>query len=144
ASCFALTVGQGSSGTLQFEAPTARTLTVGSDLVIAPGGTLRTAASGSQSGHVLAVAGGLTNGGTLDLSPNGNAAGARLTFTGAGNASFTGSGAVTNLRTLTINKGSSFASTLTLAPAVLTVQGLASGAPGFLTLTNGTLRVSGT
>src|SRR5262249_30186414 len=117
---------------------------VGSDLVIAPGGALRTAASGSQSGHVLSVGGNLTNAGTLDLSTNGNAAGARLTFTGTASASLTGSGAVMNLRTLTINKGTSFASTLTLAPALLTVQGLATAVPGFLTLTNGTLRVSGT
>src|SRR6202007_1039489 len=55
----------------------------------------------------------------------------------------TGSGAA-DIRTLTLNKGTSFASTLTLSPASLSVRGVTTDVAGFLTLTNGTLRISGT
>src|SRR5262249_46729151 len=143
-SCYSLTVGQGGSGVLEFESTNARTLTVSHDVLVSPGAVLRASNAGSQTAHVLSVGGNMTNDGTLDFSTNGGAAGAGLTFTSSANASFTGGGTVTDLRTLTVNKGTSIGPTLTLAPATLSVQGVAAGAAPFLTLTNGTLRLSGT
>src|SRR5206468_7586625 len=115
ANCYGLTVGQGASGVLRFEATSARTLTVGSDVLIAAGAVLGSALSGTQSGHVLSLAGSLTNQGTLDLSTNGDLAGAAVAFTGGANASFTGNGSVTNVRAITIAK--STGAVVTLNPA---------------------------
>jgi len=144
--CLSLTVGQGVSGVLQYLGGTASTLTVGGDVTIAAGGTLRTGTSGTVLTNVLSVGGNLTNNGTLDLSTTSNATGATLTFTGAASATFSGTGGTTDIRTLTINKGTSSASVLELSTSNFTVQGTTTdGAPsGFLTLTNGTLKISGT
>jgi hypothetical protein len=141
-----VTVGNGASGVLQWEDVTARTLTVGGDVTVANGGTFRSALSGTVTTHVLSLGGNLVNNGTLDFSTNGNTAGADITFTGAGSATFGGSGATSDIRTLTVNKGSSSASVLDLSTTNFTVQGTTvDGAPmAFLTLTNGTLKVSGT
>ena len=144
ASCYALTVGEGTSGRLGFDPTIARTLTIGGDVLVRPGGAIQTAPSGAQTGHVLSVGGNVTNDGTLDLSTAGNQAGARLTFTGESNTTFAGTGTTTNLRTMTINKGVAPDAVLTLAPAQFSVQGRSSGAGPFLTLTNGTLRIAGT
>ena len=144
ASCFGLTVGQGTSGALLFESANARTLVTGGDVLVSPGAVLSSALTGAQTGHSLSVGGSLTNQGTLDFSTNGNTAGAGLTFSGGANASLAGSGAITNLRTLTVNKGSGPGAVLALGPASFSVQGATGGAPAFLTLTNGTLRIAGT
>ena len=143
--CRRLVVGQGTSGVLQFETTTARTLTVGADVTIAAGGTFQTASTGSQAGHVLSLAGNLTNNGTLDFSTSGNLAGAGITFTGATSNTFSGPGS-TDIRTLTINKGTSSANVLDLSPGSFAVQGTTTdGTPSaWLTLTNGTLKISGT
>ncbi len=141
----ALNVVVQSGGILEFETTTARTLTVGQSVTINSGGIFRTAATGTQTGHVLSVGTDLTNNGTLDFSTNGNTAGARITFTGAASNTFGGTGATTNIRTLTINKGTSNANVLEMNPSNLTVQGtVVDGTPmAFLTLTNGTLKISG-
>ncbi|MEP6952141.1 MAG: T9SS type A sorting domain-containing protein [Ginsengibacter sp.] len=139
-------VGAGASGTLTFDANTAETLTVQTDVTIAPGGAFQSATTGTVTTHVLSLAGNLTNNGTLDLSTNGNTAGANITFTGASNNAFGGSGATTDIRAITIDKGTSSSNTLELNPASFTVQGTTADGiqMGFLTLTNGTLKVSGT
>lgn len=141
---FSLTVQNGA--TLQFDSATARTLTVATSVTINAGGTFQTASTGAITGHILSVGTDLTNNGTLNFSTNGNTAGANLTFTGAASNTFGGTGGTTNLRTLTINKGTSFANVLELNPTNFTVQGtVVDGAPmAFLTLTNGTLKISGT
>ncbi|HEY6193854.1 MAG TPA: putative Ig domain-containing protein, partial [Candidatus Eisenbacteria bacterium] len=143
ASCWSLTVGQGTSGALRFQSSNAETLTVGSDMTIAAGGAFTSALTGTQTGHQLSVGGNLTNNGTLDLSTNSNQAAADLTFTGGSSATFSGTGPTTNLRTLTINKGTSSASTLLVSPQSLTVQSSTTNAPSFLNLTSGTLHLSG-
>src|SRR2546423_217158 len=139
-----VTVGQGTSGVLQFDATTVRTLTVGLNVTINSGGTLQSATTGTVTTHTLSVGGNLTNNGTLNLSTNANTAAAGLTFTNTTNNTFGGTGATTNIRTLTINKGTSNANILELNPTNFTVQGVATDVAGFLTLTNGTLKVSGT
>lgn len=133
-----------SGGTLQFEATTARTLTVGQSVTIDAGGVFQSAATGTQTGHVLSVGTNLTNNGTLDFSTNGNTAGARITFTGAANNTFSGTGATTDIRTITVNKGTSNANVVEITTSNLTVQGVNTDVAGFLTLTNGTLKISGT
>lgn len=132
------------NGTLQYDA-TARTFNVTTNVSIAPGGTLQTNPAGAQTNHNLSVGGNLTNDGTLDLSTSANTAGARLTFTGAASNSFSGSGSTTDLRTLTINKGASKTNILEITTP-FTVQGtIVDGTPmAFLTITNGTLKISGT
>jgi len=132
------------NGTLQYDV-TARTLTVTTNVAISPNGTLQTNTTGAQTNHNLSVGGNLTNDGTLDLSTSANTAGARLTFTGAASNSFSGSGATTDLRTLTINKGTSKANILEITTSALSVQGaVVDGTPmAFLTITNGTLKISG-
>lgn len=138
-------------GTLQYEnTGTARALTVARHVLINAGGILRAAQTPSVSGtgHSLSIGGNLTNNGILDLHRTASTftSGVGLTFTGAANNTFGGSGATTDIRTITLNKGTSSAFTLTLNPSVLTVQETTvDGTPmAFLTLTNGTLRIAGT
>lgn len=139
-----LNIGGGTSGSLTFETTTARTLTVGANLTINPGGSLTTGATGTQTGHVLSVGGNLTNNGILNLSTNSNTAGANLTFTGAANNTFSGTGATSNILTMTLNKGNAATNILEMSPANFTVRGVNTDVAGFLTLTNGTLKISGT
>ena len=133
------------NGTLQYDA-TARTFVVRTNVSITPTGTLQTNPTGAQTNHNLSVGGNLTNDGTLDLSTSGNTSGGRLTFTGAASNTFSGAGATTDLRTLTINKGTSKANILEITTSNLSVQGtVVDGTPmAFLTITNGTLKMSGT
>jgi hypothetical protein len=142
---YTVTVGTGGApATLQWEATTARTLTVGNNVNIATNGVFQSATSGTQIGHVLTVGADLTNNGVLDFSTSANTAGAVVTFTSATNNTFGGTGATTDLRTITINKGSSSASTLDVTATNFTVQGVTTDVAGFLTLTNGTFKLSGT
>jgi hypothetical protein len=142
---FTVTIGTGGTpATLQWESVTARTLTVGSNVTIATNGIFQSAAAGTVTTHVLSVGGDLTNNGTLDFSTSANLSGAGITFTSATNNTFSGTGATTDLRALTINKGTSSASTLEVTTSNFTVQGVTTDVAGFLTLTNGTLKISGT
>jgi hypothetical protein len=131
---------------LVYSVTTARTLTVGGDVTIAAGGTFQSAASGTVPNHVLSLSGNLTNNGTLDFSTSANSAGAGITFTGATSNTFSGTGGTTDIRTLTINKGTSSANVLEISTSSFTVQGTTTdgATSGFLTLTNGTLKISGT
>ena len=134
-----------SSGILTFDPLTARSLTVNGDLTILLG-ILITPTTGTVTTHTITVGGNLTNNGKLDLSTNSNQAGAGLVFTGASNNTFGGSGSETNIRTITVNKGTTNASTIDLTVSNFTVQGSATdtAASGYLTLTNGTFKISGT
>jgi hypothetical protein len=134
-----------SGGLLQYDAgAVVRTLTLGGNVTIDSGGIVQSNPGGGITTHVLSVAGNVTNNGTLDLSTNGNTAAARLTFTGATNTTFGGTGAITNIRTITVNKGTSSASIVEVNPTNFTVQGVNTDVAGFLTLTNGTFKISGT
>jgi Carboxypeptidase regulatory-like domain/Fibronectin type III domain/G8 domain len=134
-----------SGGILIYEATTARTLTVTQSVTIDNGGTFQTAATGTVVTHVLSVGTDLTNNGTLDFSTNANTAGAGITFTGAASNTFGGTGATTDIRAITINKGTSNANILEVTLSNLTVRSLSvDPTNGFLTLTNGTFKISGT
>ena len=143
--CLNVTVGQGSSGILQYISTPASTLTVGQSVTISANATFQSAATLAIT-HSLVVGTNLTNNGTLDFSTNANTASATITFTGAANNTFGGTGGTTDIKSIVINKGTSNASILELNPTNFTVQGTTTdGTPmAFLTLTNGTLKVSGT
>jgi hypothetical protein len=136
---------EGVNAVLQFDSAAAQSLTVGGNVSIGASDVFRSATTGTVTTHSLSVGGSLTNNGTLDLSTNGDTAGAGITFTGAANNTFGGAGPVTDIRTITLNKGTSRANTLELNPTNFTVQGATADGPAsaFLTLTNGTLKVSG-
>src|SRR6185295_5957479 len=103
----ALNVTVVSGGILQFEQTTARTLTLPLSATIDSGGIIRSNPAGTQTGHVLSVGSDLTNNGTLDFSTNADTAGAGITFTGVSNNTFSGTGATTDIRQITVNKGTS-------------------------------------
>jgi Peptidase family C25/Fibronectin type III domain len=141
-----VTVGQGTSGILQYETTTARTLTVGQSVTVATNGVLQSAATGTVTTHVLSVGGDLTNNGTIDFSTNANTAAAGIIFTGATDAAFTlGASSTTDLKQtagVTLNKGTNNTPVLTFTPGgTFTVLG--ANAVGFLTITTGTFKLSG-
>ena len=117
-------------------------------LTVATGGSLLNSATTSYS---LAVGGSVTNNGTLDLSAT-TTIGSDLRFTGAGNATFSGTG-TTDLQTVTLAK-SVRADIVDMTLPAFTVQGGTPDLKGFLlTRTTGTtpaddmtgtLKVSGT
>ena len=144
-----LTVGPDVSfnvGVLTFDPFAARALTVNGNLTVSGLGILATPSTGTVTTHTITVGGNLTNNGILDLSTNSNQAGAGLVFTNASNNTFGGGGSQTNIRTITVNKGTTNASTIDLTVSNFTVQGSSTDTPasGYLTLTNGTFKISGT
>ena len=134
------------AGTLQFEQTTARTLTVATDVTIQGGATFQSNPAGTQTGHTLSVAGNLTNNGTLDFSTNADTAGAIISFTGATNATFSGTGATTDIRQITVTKGTTPAAIVEVMPTHFTVRGVTTDTVvgGWLVMANGTLKLSGT
>ena len=143
-------------GTLQYEASTARTLTVAGIVTINSGGRFKSAPSASTStitSHSLVVGGSIINNGILDFSAaagaggtTANASGAGITFTGTSNATFDFSSAtLTNLRQtggVVLNKGTSASSVLSFIPGG-TFQVVSANAVGFLTIANGTFSIIG-
>ena len=57
-------------------------------------------------------------------------AGAGITFTGAANNTFSGAGATTDVRAITLNKGAAIANTLELTTTNFTVRGVNTDGPG--------------
>ena len=98
---------------LRFGETAAFSLTVAQDVTIGSNDTFSTG-SGNANAHVLSVGGNLINNGTLDFSTNNNLAGAGIVFTGASSTTFGGTGAVTDIQPITINKGNSSANILEL------------------------------
>ncbi|WP_257385250.1 beta strand repeat-containing protein [Tahibacter caeni] len=126
---------------LRWDSATARTLVVDGPIVNA--GVFDTPATGAVATHMLTAGADLINDGTLDFSTNANAAAAGITFVGRENNRFGGSGATTDVRTLTINKSTGTTSVLVLDAANFTVQGVATDVAAFVTLINGTFKLSG-
>ncbi len=147
ADALSLEVGQGTSGTLTFDALNAQTLSVASDVTISSGGIFQADNAGAQNGHTLIVGGNLTNNGTLDFSSNAGASGIQIAFTGAADATFSGNGAVTDIYRIIVNKGTDVTSILELNTTAFSFEGATTTAgsdPGFLTLLNGMFKISGT
>ncbi|MBC7899585.1 MAG: carboxypeptidase regulatory-like domain-containing protein [Saprospiraceae bacterium] len=130
----------GSGCTVSIDIPTAEAFAV----TINSGGTLQSPLAGTVTTNNLTVSGNLTNNGTLDLSTNGNTSGAGLTFGGgAVDVTLGGSGAVTDVFAITVAKGAQ-ATTVELNATNFTVQGVNTDAAGYLTVTSGTFKISGT
>jgi hypothetical protein len=114
------------------------------NVTIDSGGTLQSPTTGIVTNNNLTAGGNVTNNGVLDFSTNGDTSGAILTF-GAGslNVTFGGTGGTTDIRAITVAKGL-VTTVVDLATTNFTVQGVTTDVAGFLTLTSGTFKISGT
>jgi hypothetical protein len=131
-----LQVGQGVSGILIFDA-TVRAVVVTGNVTVMAGGTFITQAATAAT-HTLAIGGDLTNNGTFDMSRGGTTLVCNVTFNKNGNQTISGSGATTRFNLILVNMGTSFNNILDIAPT-----NFAAPATAFVTLTNGTLKMSG-
>ena len=123
------------NGTLRFANGTARTLTLDNDLLVGAGATFDTNGPGAAVVNSITLAGSLTNNGTLNFNTGGKTA--AITFLGSTtNSLTTAASTTTSLYTLTLNKGTGRAATLSVDGA----GSLTTPTNGWLTLTNGTLR----
>ena len=130
-----LTVGQGTSGTLIFDT-TARALTISGNVTIAAGGTSITQAATTAT-HTLTIGGDLSNAGMFNMSRNGSTLICNVTFNKNGNQTISGAGGTTRFNLLTLNMGTSYVNRLDVTSSNF------AAAVGFLSLTNGTLKMSG-
>ncbi len=120
------------------------TTAVAFGVAINSGGTLQSPTSGAVTNNNLTVSGSVVNNGTLEFSTNGNTSAAILTFgAGAVNVSLSGTGATTDVRAITVAKGAQ-ATVVEVNSTNFTVQGVSTDVAGFLTLTSGTFKLSGT
>lgn len=135
----------GAPAALKFGETAAFSLTTGFNVTVSSNGTLSTG-GGNGNQHVLTVRGDLINNGVLDLSTNNNQAGAALVFNGDSSNTFSGTGPVTDIRTITIDKGFSNNNVLEVSVSNFTVQGSTVDGPdaGYLYPVNGTYKISGT
>ncbi|HEY4612413.1 MAG TPA: hypothetical protein VII11_05480, partial [Bacteroidota bacterium] len=130
-----LTVGEGTSGMLHIGSGTlSRSLTVGGDITVASGGTLMVYTL-SNATHSLTVSGNISNAGTFDMQPDADSF-CNVTFNKNGNQTVSGAGATTDFYNITLNMGSSSNNVLEITTTDF------SAATGFLTLTNGTFKLS--
>ncbi|AMR28385.1 hypothetical protein A0257_15665 [Hymenobacter psoromatis] len=129
------------AGTFRYQNTTARALTVDTDVRVDNGATFDVNTTGTVVANSLTVGGSLLNNGTLDFKKVNTATtpaiigSVDLTFLGSQNTNLTSAGAVTDLYTLTVNKGLGRAALLTLDGS----GSLTTPANSWLTLTNGTL-----
>ena len=109
------------------------------------GGIFQSASFGTQTAHVLSVGGHLSNAGTIDFSTNADTAGAGITFTGAANATFGeqrhARPEVDQRRHPQQGHEQRLDPRLHCPDGTITVQG--ANTAGFLTITNGTFKISG-
>lgn len=132
-----VTIGSGCTVTVDVTTATALSVTIDS------GGTLQSPTTGTVTNNNLTVLGNVTNNGILDFSTNGDTSGAILTFAaGANNVTFGGTGATTDVRAITVAKGSA-AGSVELTTSNFTVLGVNTDTAGFLTLTSGVFKISG-
>lgn len=130
--------------------PTGCTITVDTatatalNVTIDAGGTLQSPLTGTVVTNNLTVIGNVVNNGTLDFSTNADTSGAILTFGAGGfNTTFGGTGATTDVRSVVVAKGTQGV-VVDMNPTNFTVLGVNTDSAGFLTLTSGTFKVSGT
>lgn len=130
-----LVVGGGTSGSLTIgNNNTNRSLDVSGNVTVSNNATLISAGNG---GNDLNIAGSLINNGTFDLRIG--SATTDVTFNGSSNQTVSGTGATTDFNGITINNtGAASNNIVELMPSNLTASG------GFLTLTSGIIKMSGT
>jgi hypothetical protein len=136
ATCNNLTVGQGASGILRIgNNTTTRTVTINNDIAINTGGQF-IANTASNITHALTVTGNITNNGTLNFASDGDSF-ANTTFNKNGNQTISGTGGTLRFNNIIVNMGSVNSNTLDITASNFTVA-----ATNFLTLTNGTFKLS--
>ncbi|HXC04158.1 MAG TPA: G8 domain-containing protein, partial [Bacteroidia bacterium] len=129
--CNALTV----NGTLKLgNTAVARTLTITTDITVSASGLLE-ANPAFATTHILSLGGNITNNGSINMAPNATSL-CNTTFTKNGNATISGTAATNKFNKITLNMGASAANMLDITASNF------SAATAFLTLTNGTLRIS--
>ncbi|MES2780570.1 MAG: T9SS type A sorting domain-containing protein [Bacteroidota bacterium] len=149
AACHALTVGQGVSGYLVYDAITASTLTVQNGVTVNTGATFE-AGTGTTTSHVLRIGGSAASDlRTGNLIVNGmfdmqTTAGVTVTFFGLNNAQIAGTPTLLDFRSITVNKGAvSVNRPILTINAPFTVQG--ANIIGLIgTHTAGLVRINGT
>jgi hypothetical protein len=146
--CLNLTVGQGTSGVLQYAATPASALTVDSNLTVAPGAVFA-AGTGVLNTHVLniggsnstsAAAGNLTVNGTFDMNTT---AGVTTNFFGSSEGLLSGTGATADFFSLVGQKGTNQTATLDVTRVITLAAGTGSGSAGLhLSVVAGTIKIS--
>lgn len=123
-----------------------KTITVNGDLTVTSGPNFFGTPSTEFGNNSIIIGGSITNNGILDLSTNNGEASAELHFKNATNNTFGGSGSVTDIHSIRIDKGNSPLSTLELTVSNFTVKGSAADGLGhnYLAIVNGTFKISGT
>jgi hypothetical protein len=137
ANCNNLTVGQGTSGVLRF-GTTATSLTVNQSVTVAVGGTFDAGAAGGASlTHTLNIggnantslgSGNLSVNGTFDMYIGSSNGKATVVFYGLSNSAVSGTPALLDFNSVTLNKGNTIASSTVIPPILefqtgFTVQG---------------------
>ncbi|HEV7782614.1 MAG TPA: T9SS type A sorting domain-containing protein [Chitinophagaceae bacterium] len=143
--CFNLTVGQGTSGVLQYIATPASTLTVINNVGVAPGGNFN-AGSGSLTTHILNIGGSSTAStstgnlvvdGTFDMNTT---AGVITNFFGTADGTVSGTGPIADFFSIVGQKGTNQTAMLDVLRIITTSSPAASGSR--LTVNGGTIRIS--
>lgn len=135
--------GESLPAVLRFGETAGFSLTVVNDVKIGAGHTFATG-GGNANAHVLTLKGDLINNGTLDFATNNNQAGALIVFQGSENSLFGGSGPVTDITWMRLEKVSKD-DIVELSPDNFTVLGATDNPEfGFLIHNGGTLKISGT
>lgn len=135
--------GESLPAVLRFGETAGFSLTVTNDVTIGAGDTFSTG-GGNANAHVLTLQGDLINDGTLDFATNNNLAGALIVFQGSANSVFGGSGPVTDITWMRLEKLSKD-DIVDLTPDNFTVQGASENPEfGFLIHNGGTFKISGT
>jgi hypothetical protein len=126
-----------SSGNLLFQNNSAQNLRIDSNIVIGTEAGFMVSNSGTAVANYMSVGENLVNNGTFDMSP-GTSYRCDILFNGDNDAVISGSGPVTRLYSLTIDKGNSTIPTLNVTANVFTF----AENPNPLTLLNGTFRLT--
>ncbi len=146
ATCANLNVGTGVGGTLRYITTPAGTLTVNGDVTVAAGASFN-AGTGTLPNHVLNI-GGTSNttanasnliiDGTFDLNTT---AGVTTNFFGSEDGAISGTGAIADFYSITVNKGTTATGAIQDVARVITTN-VPTAAASRLTITNGTFKMS--
>lgn len=137
AQCNSLTVGQGAASTLQFTGNTALTFSTNSNILINSNASFLVNTT-SNTTHTLSVKGNITNNNILNFATDANSLCNTNFVRSIGNQAISGTGATNNFNNIICNIGNSTANTLDVFSSNF------SAPANFLTLTNGTFKLSTT
>lgn len=135
----------GAPAILRFGTAEAYSLTLVRDLTIGPNDVFDSGI-GEITQHALVINGDLISNGTLDFSTNSDQAGAVISFKGTSNAVFNGSGPVTDVQKIVLDKEPGASAVVELSTVNFSVKGSTTDSPGaaYLQLVRGTFKISGT